>query len=110
MLKFSIRDAKTLPPIAINDKVMMQDSHTRIWEPSKVTKIDQNRPPSYLVETDKNKSFVRNRRFLRKFQDNNFKGDTYNNEQFEDVLESYLKNNSTVTPIFEPRTTCYREQ
>ena len=58
------RHTKPLENLKENEAVLMQVKDT--WHPAKVVKICKNTPRSYIVTTPQGKSYRRNRRHLRK--------------------------------------------
>lgn len=88
------KHAKDLQRLSVNDPVMMQDSRTGEWNPGMIIGIDQNRPRSYLVKLNKNnKTYIRNRRYLRKIENNFVTDDDFYNMLNQLVPENDISYN-----------------
>lgn len=87
--------AKDLPILQVNDNVAMWNERTRTWKPGIITRIDTQRPRSYLVEHLKNgRIYIRNRRFLKKCNTENFK-DRIMDELMEEALQDVTPKSET---------------
>lgn len=76
---------KDLKELNINDKVIVQLEKGEKWKPGVIVKIAEQHPKSYIVKLNENdKCYLRNRRFLRKYDVDKF------DKQFNDVLDFYL--------------------
>ncbi|KAF2895195.1 hypothetical protein ILUMI_10978, partial [Ignelater luminosus] len=80
--------SKSLAPLAVNDKIMVQLEPVGKWHPAKIVEIDFNRAKSYLVQLrEKNKRYYRNSRFLRNYSTDNF---TITVAIFNEMLGNFL--------------------
>lgn len=80
--------AKNLPVLQVNDNIVMWNQNTRKWEPGVITGIDTQRPRSYVVKQLKSgRTYIRNRRFLKKCNTNNFR-----DRIIDDLMEEALLN------------------
>lgn len=90
--KYYDKTAKNLPPLMVGDKMMVQLKEKDVWEPARMIRIDRNRPRAYVLQFKKNgKVFVRNRRFLKKFENDRFENKEGLDEELEKMIDVQLQ-------------------
>ena len=91
------RYARDLRPLVVGDLVMIHIDD-KVWEPGKVVAIDKNRVKTYMVKLNcNNRIYVRNRKYLRRFDVDNFPAENCYEEIFDHYYSSKQKPNSVVT-------------
>ena len=94
--------AMDLKPLDSGNLVMVQITGKN-WEPGKVVSVDKTRPRTYVIKLRRNdKLYVRNRKYLRKFETGHFPREVF----YDEILDNYYQreqNQNAHNTMLNPR-------